>query len=110
MGTLGVPEGHTWVQGDNKYNSRDSRVFGAIPYGLIIGRAIWRVSILSLSFMHFALSSYTCVNWTQHGKQRFKLLKIKRAGQEQFEKGIEVGCLNSNAAAGLLGMTTSRIV
>jgi inner membrane protease subunit 2 len=33
-----VPEGHCWVEGDNKTSSLDSRSFGPIPLGLIQGR------------------------------------------------------------------------
>jgi len=33
-----VPEGHCWVAGDNMEWSRDSRVFGALPMGLVRGR------------------------------------------------------------------------
>ncbi|CAN8259999.1 unnamed protein product [Cochlearia groenlandica] len=33
-----VPEGHCWVEGDNKACSLDSRTFGPIPLGLIRGR------------------------------------------------------------------------
>ncbi|GAU49874.1 hypothetical protein TSUD_366300 [Trifolium subterraneum] len=41
--TVVVPKGHVWVQGDNKYNSNDSRNFGPIPYGLIESKIFWRV-------------------------------------------------------------------
>lgn len=41
--TLVVPKGHAWVQGDNLYLSRDSRHFGAVPLGLIKGKAFCRV-------------------------------------------------------------------
>ncbi|KAL8130125.1 hypothetical protein V2J09_019280 [Rumex salicifolius] len=40
-----VPKGHVWVQGDNVYDSRDSRHFGAVPYALLQGRVVWRMSI-----------------------------------------------------------------
>ncbi|CAN8290744.1 unnamed protein product [Cochlearia groenlandica] len=40
--TIVVPKGHVWVQGDYN-NSKDSRAFGPIPYGLIQGRVLWRV-------------------------------------------------------------------
>ncbi|KAJ1413489.1 Peptidase S26A, signal peptidase I [Sesbania bispinosa] len=38
-----VPKGHVWVEGDNRYNTTDSRNFGPVPYGLIEGRIFWRV-------------------------------------------------------------------
>ncbi|ONK75149.1 uncharacterized protein A4U43_C03F13870 [Asparagus officinalis] len=41
--TVVVPKGHVWVQGDNIYDSRDSRTFGPVPYGLINGRVLLRV-------------------------------------------------------------------
>lgn len=33
------------MQGDYTQNSRDSRIFGPLPYGLIRGRVLWRVCI-----------------------------------------------------------------
>ncbi|KAK9706928.1 hypothetical protein RND81_07G161400 [Saponaria officinalis] len=41
--TVVVPKGHVWVQGDNIYDSRDSRAFGPVPYGLLYGKVFWRV-------------------------------------------------------------------
>ncbi|MFP5318338.1 MAG: signal peptidase I [Acidimicrobiia bacterium] len=38
-----VPEGTVWVMGDNRANSADSRVFGAIRESAIVGRAVARV-------------------------------------------------------------------
>jgi inner membrane protease subunit 1 len=40
---LQVPEGHCWVEGDNKSWSRDSRTYGPLPMGLIKGRVVARV-------------------------------------------------------------------
>ena len=39
-----MPPGHVWVEGDNKNRSCDSRHFGPVPYGLIKGRAVCKVS------------------------------------------------------------------
>ncbi|XP_061362316.1 mitochondrial ATP-independent inner membrane protease subunit 1b-like isoform X2 [Gastrolobium bilobum] len=41
--TVLIPKGHIWVQGDNMYNTIDSRNFGPVPYGLIQSRIFWRV-------------------------------------------------------------------
>ncbi|KAI4243364.1 MAG: hypothetical protein L6R40_003536 [Gallowayella cf. fulva] len=37
---LQVPEGHCWVLGDNLTESRDSRTYGPIPLGLVVGKVI----------------------------------------------------------------------
>lgn len=36
-----VPEGNIWVMGDNRTDSADSRVFGAVPMNTVYGRAWW---------------------------------------------------------------------
>ena len=41
--TIVVPKGSVWVEGDYKFNSRDSRKFGPVPYDLIRGRLFWRI-------------------------------------------------------------------
>ncbi|KAL9452233.1 hypothetical protein AB3S75_008093 [Citrus x aurantiifolia] len=41
--TVVVPKGHVWIEGDNIYESNDSRKFGAVPYGLIEGRVFLRI-------------------------------------------------------------------
>jgi signal peptidase I len=38
-----IPHGDLWVMGDNRDNSRDSRVFGPIQRSKVVGRTIWRV-------------------------------------------------------------------
>ena len=41
--TITVPKGDLWVMGDNRTNSSDSSVFGAIRESTVVGRAILRV-------------------------------------------------------------------
>jgi signal peptidase I len=40
FGPVTVPPGHYFAMGDNRDNSRDSRVWGFVPYELIKGRAL----------------------------------------------------------------------
>ena len=38
-----VPDGHVWLQGDNMWNSTDSRSYGPVPANLVKGRVVYRV-------------------------------------------------------------------
>lgn len=38
-----IPYGHVWLEGDNRNNSTDSRVYGPIPQGLLRGRALCKI-------------------------------------------------------------------
>ena len=39
-----------WLLGDNPSNSRDSRHYGPVPMGLIIGKAVFRFNIRTWNF------------------------------------------------------------
>lgn len=38
-----VPQGHVWLEGDNKSNSTDSRDYGPVPIGLLRSKAVCRI-------------------------------------------------------------------
>jgi inner membrane protease subunit 1 len=42
-GMVKIPDGHIWVEGDNPWNSSDSRNYGPVPASLIVGRVLMRV-------------------------------------------------------------------
>jgi signal peptidase I len=43
FGPVAVPPERLWVMGDNRSQSRDSRVFGPIADGTVVGLAVWRL-------------------------------------------------------------------
>lgn len=45
--TARVPHGHVWLQGDNFYNSLDSRSYGPVPLALVKGRVCAKVRPLA---------------------------------------------------------------
>ncbi|KAI9282938.1 peptidase S24/S26A/S26B/S26C [Umbelopsis sp. AD052] len=36
-----VPKGHCWVEGDERFHSRDSNAFGTVPMGLINSKVVY---------------------------------------------------------------------
>lgn len=42
-GSVQVPKGHVWLQGDNFHNSTDSREYGAVPYAVLRGRVVCKI-------------------------------------------------------------------
>ncbi|EGI69902.1 PREDICTED: mitochondrial inner membrane protease subunit 1-like [Acromyrmex echinatior] len=38
-----IPYGHVWLEGDNRNNSTDSRIYGPVPHGLLRGRALCKI-------------------------------------------------------------------
>jgi signal peptidase I len=43
FGPVRVPRGDVFLLGDNRGNSEDSRDFGAVPEGAVVGRVLLRV-------------------------------------------------------------------
>ncbi|GEM06282.1 mitochondrial inner membrane protease subunit 2 [Rhodotorula toruloides] len=41
--TVRVPAGHCWIEGDERFHTRDSNTFGPVPLGLIESKVEWIV-------------------------------------------------------------------
>lgn len=40
---VSIPPGHMWLEGDNRECSNDSRNYGPIPMGLLLGKVVIRL-------------------------------------------------------------------
>ena len=38
-----IPDGHMWIEGDNRKEARDSRDYGPVPIGLLLGLVYLRI-------------------------------------------------------------------
>ncbi|GAA6006570.1 hypothetical protein JCM10207_004977 [Rhodosporidiobolus poonsookiae] len=41
--TVRVPQGHCWVEGDERFHTRDSNSLGPVPLGCVVGKVEWIV-------------------------------------------------------------------
>jgi signal peptidase I len=58
-----VPDGHVFVMGDNRNNSNDSRIWGAVPTDYIKGKALF----IWLSYEHWGPLDWTGIRWDRIG-------------------------------------------
>lgn len=83
---LVVPHGHLWIEGDNCYNSRDSRSYGSVPASLVIGKVICRL---------WPLRDYVSLGIDVNGIEHWKRVSA-RIGRGDRPTTIHSGNNNNN--------------
>lgn len=66
-GPLVVPEGHYWMMGDNRYNSKDSRYWGVVPRGNVRGRPLFVYYSWNADDSDRPLPFITDIRWSRLG-------------------------------------------
>ncbi len=77
-----IPKGQVWLAGDNEANSRDSRVYGPVPLGLLQGRAWIKLSLHAPYYHKFSANDMLDVEEEQELARLYAPLREK----EQREK------------------------
>lgn len=66
-GPLVVPDGHFWMMGDNRYNSKDSRYWGVVPRENVRGRPLFVYYSWNADDSDRPLPFLTDIRWSRIG-------------------------------------------
>jgi inner membrane protease subunit 1 len=83
-----LPAGHCWLQGDNTPNSSDSRLYGAVPMAILVGRVDYRLWPITQAGSISRTMAYSGQDrWSREEEQD----RRRRSKDETVEGGRSIG-------------------
>jgi hypothetical protein len=94
-----IPPGQVWLLGDNQQNSLDSRSYGPVPLGLVVGRAFFKFG-LNNPFLEYPYSEES---------DAVKLRRLEQANARRWQEAAAARARGSVPSEPTNGSSSNRV-